>query len=72
MWGSTKSSIIYLQRSRGDEIRYVPGVNIGFQIKILDCGSVVRWGRNPRRRTYMYALLGFLPLALPKSLSETL
>jgi hypothetical protein len=42
--------------------------NIGFQIKILDC--VI--GRNPRQRTYQYALLGFLPLALPKSLSESL
>jgi hypothetical protein len=41
---------------------------IGFQIKILDC--VI--GRNPRQRTYQYALLGFLPLALPKSLSKSL
>jgi len=42
--------------------------HIAFQIKILDC--VI--GRNPRRRIIMYDLLGFLPLALPKSLSETL
>jgi hypothetical protein len=38
---------------------------IGFNKKILDC--VI--GRNPRRRTGPYALLGFLPLALPKSFS---
>ena len=43
-------------------------IYIGFRVKILDC--VIGW--NPRRRTYMYALLGFFPLALPKSLSETL
>jgi hypothetical protein len=36
---------------------------IGFNKKFLDC--VI--GRNPRRRTGPYALLGFLPLALPKS-----
>jgi len=41
---------------------------IGFQIKILDC--VI--GRFSRRRTYMYDLLENLPLAWPKSLSETL
>ena len=35
---------------------------------ILDC--VI--GRNPQRRTNMYDLFGFLPLALPKFFSESL